>query len=793
MTRINQVMRAGLAASTALVALSASGTALAQSAAAENVNSSDIIVTANRRNERIQDVPIAIAAVTSDSLERSGVTTTTDLDQVVAGLVFQASPGGYQPHLRGVGQTGVAAGNENSIATYIDGVYILSKVGALLELNSIDQIEVLKGPQGTLFGRNATGGVINVRTRDPEAEFGGNINVGYANYDTFTAKAYVTGGVADTLAVDLAGYVSLQGKGWGDNIVNGQETYKSDSYAVRTKWLFTPSDRDEFRFSADYTRLKGDPITRRLIGAANYGPGDTIAALRPDLVRYFDPTCMGLGVCPGAVVGDPYVYPDDIGPYDVASVFPNETDNEGWGASLQWDHEFDSFRIQTISAYRELVSFQRWPVIPTPGLTNDIQFDQKDDQFSQEIQFASLSDSRIQWLVGAYYLNAHSGYRSFDLTGTALFPLGLLSFRSITSAESGAIFGQTTVPLGNRTNITGGLRYTIEKRGIKGENTIGFVPGIIPGDPPPFVDPSSVTDASETFKKLTWRLSLDHKFTPDVMAYASWNRGFISGAYNTVPAGGPGATAVEPEVLDSYEIGLKGDFFDRAVRLNLAAFYYKYKNLQVTVFEATTALLDNGAEAEILGLEGDITIQPDDQLTITAGFNWIDSEFKDYPGAEFVVPATAAEGGGNNRCINTRDPSVAIPALQCATDLADNGFNGAAGNPLPWAPDFTANVGINYMIPLDSGEVNLNANYSYTTAFPVLADDITKVPGRGIANASINWKSGDDSGFTASVWMKNIFDKVYYSYVQAANNPGGYTQGLRGAPRTFGVNVGYEF
>lgn len=735
----------------------AAGAATAQ----DSAGIADIIVTANKRNERLQDVPIAITAVTSEALASSGVRSTAEIAQLVPGLTLQVSGIGVQPHLRGVGTTAVPAGTENSVATYVDGVYMLSMAGALLQLNSIDQIEVLKGPQGTLFGRNATGGVVNVRTRDPKHELGGEAAIQYGNYETFSGQAYITGGISPTLAVDLSAFVSLQGKGWGRNIGTGKEVYKQDDYVVRSKWLFTPGDRDEFRLAGDWFQSKGSTgIAFRMMdgSTSQYGPGSTVAGARPDMAPY---VASG-AVAPFAVVGDPYLF--NGRPYDISMAIDPLNNFRGGGVSLQWDHEFDGFRIQTISAYRKSKRLQRWSATPVPVDRTNAELTQKEEQFSQEFQIASLPSSPVQWVAGLYYLNGSSDYDPFFIQGSAVAPLERLLFHAYTGTKSGAAFGQATIPLGEKTNITVGGRYNIERRTITGDTVLRFLPAF--GGAELTVDP---TDARKTFKKFTWRLSLDHKFTNDILGYASFNRGFKSGIYNTIPPGGPTAAPVEPEVLDAYEVGLKTELFDRVVRFNISAFMYKYQQLQVTVFTPVSALIQNGAKAEIYGVDADFVIQPDKNLSITGGFAAMKSKFQSYPNAQYLVPLPVSAGGGN-------DP---VPGS-------------AAGNELPYAPDFTGNIGINYTVPLASGEVNASANYSYSGSFFAGPDNILKQPSYGLLNSQISWKTSD-TGPTIGIFAKNITKEKYYTYLSAGNNPGGYNQGIRGAPRTYGVSLGYKF
>ncbi len=748
----------GLSHSALMLAAVSLGCLAAGEAAAQDaprppeVGIADIVVTANKRSESMQKVPIAITAVTSDRLAQVGITSTKDLAQVVPGLVIQTSLSGTQAHLRGVGTTALSAGTENSVATYVDGVYILSLNGALAQLNSIDQIEVLKGPQGTLFGRNATGGVISIRTKDPSHDFGGDFNFRYANYDTVSGQAYLTAGVTDNIAADIAAFASIQGNGWGKNLFNGRDVNKLDQYAVRSKWLIEPTDKDTLRIVGDYSETRGNYLNSFApFTAVNYGPGATTAAQRPDLAPYVASGALA----PTAVVGDPYTF--NGGFYDINMAQQPRYLFRTGGGSLQWDHDFDAVRFTSITAYRKAFNSVAWSNIPVPADRASASWREKESQFSQELQLTSGTGSTVKWVLGLFYLNGNAEYTDFSITGTTLAPLQSLGFRSKVTTESGAAFGQVTVPLWTGANITGGLRYTIERRGVDGFTLLDFGGGAFP---------VGVTDAHTTFKKLTWRIALDQQLAPGILAYASYNRGFKSGLYNSIP---PSSDIIQPEVLDAYEAGLKTDLLDRRVRLNVAGFYYDYKNLQVTVFTPTSAVLQNGAKARIYGADVDLTAKIGTHLTLTAGGTLMKSEFLSYPNAGFFTPQPASAGGG-----------------------AVGTIGSAKGNRLPYAPDFTFNVGAAYTTPVGDGTLNANVNYSYSGRWYAGPDNIASQPAYGLLDGSINYTFPGDH-LQAGIWVRNLTDKKYRVFIAEQGNPGGYFQGLVGAPRTYGVSLGYKF
>ncbi|HKR87927.1 MAG TPA: TonB-dependent receptor [Phenylobacterium sp.] len=762
----SKFQRASTAVGLILAAASYGGLGVAQAQAQtqpaappEGATLQEIVVTANKREENLQNVPIAITAVTGDRLVKAGVTSTQDLARVVPGLTIQNSLSGTQAHLRGVGTTALSAGTENSIATYIDGVYILSLSGALVQLNNISQIEVLKGPQGTLFGRNATGGVINIRTRDPSHDAGGDVNLSYANYNTVSSQFYLTGGITDQLAADIAGFVSHQGEGWGKNLFNGRDVNLMDQYAVRSKWKYEPTSNDVFRFIADFEALNGNAFNSfaPLQGTSvNYGPGNTTAGQRPDMA----PFVASGALAPFAVVGQPFLW--NGGFYDIDAFRQPKYVYDTGGVSLQWDHDFGNMQLTSITAYRRAYQSVGWASVPVPAFRSLADWHEKDKQISQELRLGSAAGAKIPWVVGLYYLDGSADYTQFHIQGTPLAPLQTLGFHAQTGTTAGAVFGQFTAPLWAGAHFTGGLRYNAERRSGAGDTVLQFLPE--------FGGANLVTGQSDqhaTFKKLTWRMSLDQQLTPDLLGYVSYNRGFKSGLFNSIPPGGP---PVAPELLDAYETGLKSELFDRRLRLNVAAFYYKYDNLQVTVFTPISATLQNGASARVYGGDLDFTAQVTQNLSLTGGATLLHSEFTSYPNAAFEFLQPVSAGGGTSAVIQS-----------------------AKGKRLPYSPNFSMSLGVDYKQPLASGDLDLALNYSYSGKWFAGPDNILGQPGYGLLDGSATYTFGDARKTRVSVWAKNIANQPYYVFLASQSNPGGYQQGLTGAPRTFGMTVGYKF
>ena len=696
----------------------------------------EIIVTANKRSENSQKVPISISSITQSSLSEAGIESTNELSSKVAGLTVQESGNGLQSHIRGIGTSDVVAGNESSVATYVDGVYISVLSGSMLSLTNIAQVDVLKGPQGTLFGRNATGGVVDIRTKDPTQDLHYDASLSYGTYDTTSASVYVTGGLSDHVAADLAAYGLYQGTGFGQNLATGNEVDKTSEYSLRTKWLVTPTDWLRIRLTADKEQTNDDGLL-----AYKLVPGTSVNR-------------------PGQA---PFV-PTQTNPWDLDNAADPHWLFRQQGVSSRIDVDTAVATVTSISAYRTSFKYNAWNVVPlpTPVPEEPAYWREKGTEASQEIQIASLPSSPFTWVVGGYFLYSKVGYDPFVITGPAVDPLSELSWRAYQQTDASALYGQTMFPVATDTHLTLGFRYSVERKAVTGDEAFDFFPssGIPSFDTP--------TDAHTTFRKPTWRLALDHQFTPSVLGYISYNRGFKSGVYATIPPGGPGAQPVKPETIDAYEVGIKSDVLNDRVRVNAAAYYYNYKEIQVDVYESTSAVLENGGAAKLYGLDLDATAKLANHLSLDLGAAYVHDRFTQFDDGALSVLVPVADGGGRK----------AIPNINLA------------GNRIPYTPDYTANVGLTYTLPLSDGELSLNANYAYNSGFYGGADNTYGQGAYSVVNAQVGWtfKSGTEIKF----WGRNLSNAAYATFLPFQNNPGGFTDEILAHPRTVGVAVAFR-
>jgi outer membrane receptor protein involved in Fe transport len=723
---------------TALSVLACSGAAFAQGAspaaptgdtAKADAGVADIIVTAQRRSENLQNVPIAVSAVTGDMLERRGVRTTEELASAVPSMTVFATAGFVQPRVRGIGNNVFGAGYENGVSTYIDGVYIVSAPASLFSLSNVERVEVLKGPQGTLFGRNATGGLIHVVTREPRADFGGSASVTGGDYDTYAVDGYVTGGLFDGLAADFAGHYLSQGKGYGVNLVNGRDVNRTDEdLNLRASQLLTPpGSSTKIRFTEDYVQTIGSNATATRLAP---GTGAPFPAINPGSK-----------------------------PWNIA--LDNQPLNKltSSGVSIRLDQGLGFANFAGISAYRQ----SRYHVMldgdvtSTPGVVVDVHT--RDQQFSQELQLTSLDTSKLKWVVGLYYLKSDSKY---EPTEAQLFgglrpvtPFGAIAAADTFSTlptKSLAGYAQATAPIfDDNTNLTLGARYTTETHGISARATNILATGaVLPGAPIP--------DQSKDFKSPTWRVALDHRFSPQFMTYVSYNTGFKSGGYN---GQFPTDAAFLPEKLEAYEVGVKSDLFDRRLRVNASAFHYDYTNIQVARFIGNQISYYNGAAATVYGVDADITARITSNFTLSGGFVVLHDRFDNFP----------------NAVISKQIPTGIIVSTGSAKD-----------NRLPLTPDFSATITADYTKSLGFAELGLDASYNYNDGYFTQPDNILR-------QASYNMiSSGAELTFpnqmSVRVWGRNLGNAKVATTLAAGSIDSNVAYQ---APRTYGITIGKRF
>lgn len=604
----------------------------------------EIVVTATRRAERLQDIPVTVTALTASTMEAAGLTDIRNLTQVVPGFFGGKNVGLFLPVIRGVGSSSVSAADEANVATYIDGVYQPDPFSTFIDLAEVERVEVLRGPQGTVFGRNATGGLINVITPDPDFDMRGHVSgkIGRLRNkaNDYDVRTYVTGGLSENVAADFSG-VWRKTEDYVEDLVRGGHLGGIELFNLRSKLLVRPSESSQIILTGEIT-----------------DQDSTTNALQP-----LDGNTAGRRF-PGVIL------PTEAFQSSVDSV--PILDFRRYNLALRTKFELGSVNLETTTGYMDNVtrqstdsdsSNQRLGIV-NAALGSGVH----SESLSQEVRLLSDGSGPFQWILGAYAfkLDAEADIRIISrATPTAADTNTRFLPDLATTSYSG--FGEGTYALTEQLFLTAGVRYTWEKRefeqNLNGANLFGR------------------TDNS--FDKVTYRAALRYNFAEDANVYASYGTGYKSGVYNytsTVP------TPVAPETIDAYEVGLKADPLDW-LRTNLSVYYYDYKNLQVLARAPTgnTFLLQNAATAEIYGGELEVTAAATEDLNLRGSFAYTHADYKSFPLAQTYVPlptggnsAVTADVSGRNM---TRAPRTSFNlGFDWGTDVSSGGRVTVSGN-----------------------------------------------------------------------------------------------------------------
>jgi iron complex outermembrane recepter protein len=693
---------------------------------------SEIVVTAQRRSEASQDVPIAIQAFKADDLKAMGVQSTDDLPAMIPGLTLQPTGASRPIFLRGVGN------NNNSnvgsaVLVFVDGVYYPYQQGTL-PYNNVASVEVDKGPQGTLFGRNATGGVIQITTKDPQFTPSADVDLGYGNYRTSSASVYATTGLTDKLATDMAVYYVNQQKGWGTNLANGEDVFTNKNVALRNKWLYKFSEDTQVRVAFDYLTSAGTVGT------------DVIPAV-------------GRGYLFNEVTSQKFTIPGD---YNVDADYQPGYTVRQLGANVRVDTTLGDFKGVSITSWHSMRTSLYIDYDGTPiDFFQLYRFDNRNAE-TQEFQLISPDDSTVKWVGGLYFYNDKGVVDPFGFGGPAgnivfgVPPGDRFNIFADDRLTSYAAFGQATVPITTDTDLTLGARYTEDQR---------YIDGYTAGDTA--VIPGSAGAESATFKKPTYRVVVDHHFTTDILGYLSYNRGFNSGYFNQASTGGFTQAAnpvVKPEIIDAYEVGTKTEFLDHRFRANASAFWYQYKDLQQQIYEGAALITVNAAAARIRGVDMDLEARPISALTVAAGVEFLDAVYLSYPNS----PSYSTDIAG---------ALVSAPG-------------DASGNRIPYTPRWSYNVRASYVLDLPVGDFDTSAALSYTGSWYADPSNYFREPSHSLVNLSETWTASDKRNHV-SLWSRNLTNKYYDVGINMLAPIG--PVGNPGEPRTFGITVGHHF
>ncbi|MGQ0620013.1 MAG: TonB-dependent receptor [Panacagrimonas sp.] len=704
-----------------------------------------IVVTAQGREQALQNVPISITAVTAETLQSMGADSVEELAVTTPSLTLTGRAGTATPAIRGVGSSTNNGGTESAVAVYIDGAYIPSIAGMKFSFNNIERIEVLKGPQGTLFGRNATGGLINIVTREPTAKPTLIAGLRYDDYQTAEQSLYGSIGLAQNLAGDLAVFHSDQNEGYGRNKADGREVYEGDETGLRSSLLWTPAAQTRLRLSADYTHVDTSKGVARQVDRG---------------ARTFD------GQGPQSDYRD---VNNNIDPFYLV---------EGGGLALKATREFDGLQLLGLSSYRDGRNHFLIDVDATAVALVQSEIREENRSFTQTLQLQSTDTGPLSWVAGLYYFDYDVDFE-LDVSG---FAFGAVGGQQITTSslntQSYAAYAEATLALQPSTHLTLGLRHTRDERRYKGfitrPNAVDPVPGFAQGSAPPAFND----------EEPTWRVALDRRFNDRVLGYVSYNRGFGSGNYTLIDANAP---AVKSEILDAYELGVKTDLLDRKLRLNAALFWNDYENQQIRTFGGAqgSTRLGSVPRSRIRGGEIELSWLATERLDVNVGVALLDTELTDFPDGDISEPKPAPEGGNyfcrsGGQTASATCPESVRPTLAAQT---------VEGNELPRAPDFTGTLGIAYRQPVAYGELGFSASAAHNGGFYWAVDNRSEQDAYTLINAQLDWKS-PSRRYRVYAFGKNLGDEEYSQFL-TSDSLGDIATAA--APRTIGLGTELRF
>ena len=743
--------RAALAGAS-ILALGAATPVRAQTAATQV---EEVIVTAQKREERLLDVGLAVTSVSAETLRTQRVNSTTDLTTQVPNVDVKENIPGAQAIItvRGVGLNDFSSTNNSTVGVYVDDVFLASFAEMDFNFYDLGRVEVLRGPQGTLYGRNSTAGAINIISAAPSLSGNSGLISGtFGNFSHYEGEAFANLAVSDQLALRFSGKAIKQNDGYWTSRPLAKDLGDQDILLGRAQMLWRPSEATVVKAKFEVERNR-----------SSIGSGKFFGTI---------PTAAGV-TCPN--FSNPASCVNSHGFSDTNSdVFSVTTGHDApyrvsaWNGTLHVDQDLGFAKLSSVTGY---INFKRGFYIDADAApTTDAEFDQNDKvrQFSQELRLAGGSPDKLTWLVGAYYswdrvLTYSPGYLH-DLFNTNV----LITANQET--KSRAVFGQVEWALNPQLKLVTGLRYTDEDRSYLGGTTdlnsfglsfLCFAVGACAlGSPGPH--PLAVADARISDQNWSWRAGLNYKPNDDTLFYATIARGTKSGGFfNGIATSSFALAPYKPEELTDYEVGVKSQLLNRSLQLEASAFWYDYKDLQTQTFTSVGAVslikLGNVDKATVKGLEAQATWLPTPGLTLTAGVGLLDTELGSFQTAGPTGPIAVVKG---NKLPNAPDVT----------------FNGQARYEWAVGGDWTAAVqgGAHY-----SSKVFKEAlNTPYLSADSYWLFD---------ARASVT----SPAGWEFAVWGKNLSDEQYVT--QATDNGIGMGYRVFNAPRTYGVSVTKRF
>lgn len=770
----------------------ASAAALAQDAGQpqDNVGLQDIVVTAQKRTENLQDVPISVAAVTSAAIESLHATNLQALQGSVPNVQinnYTTTPTSAVYTIRGIGIIEPDPYAGNTVSIVVDGIPQYFSLGALADIYDVERIEILRGPQGTLFGANTTGGVVNVVNVQPQNELGGKIDLTYGNYDHIQAAGVLNAPLNQDLAARFV--VSHDERdGWVTNVVNGKDLGRRNVTLFRGALKYAPSSSFDVTLAGEYDRTRnGAPVVVQ--GAV---PGE--AAFVPEGFRnmYASP-CAPVGTrckAPSRYLAGQVAGP--TGPNgQVVDPIRDIEHLDTYSLTLTTNVRDTAVGdITAITGYKHFKDLNYTDQSGTSVFIADTRRQTKGWQFSQELRTAVDVSDGIKLQVGGFYLKTHYDHQSdlrvnfsapinYDFANnTVTYGFPGVEVRNLEDQDNYSIsgFAQTYIDLTDKLRLQAGIRYTHEQTKMLASavNSWAMKTGVTTfdgfeadGTPNVLLGTVAPPLGVKSWNNVGWKLGLDYRPTDDVLLYGYWARGFKSGGFTGRIAAAQDLGPYNPEHVDTFEAGVKADLLDRRLRLNLAGFYTNYQDMQLAVIgfkqdpvtgqQLQTNGIINAASSHIKGFEAEVTALPVEGLTISGSLAYLDAKYSDF---------LFATGSG------------AIVDLK--------------GQRLQNAPKWTSTVSATYEFPIGDMTGRMRAQYNYQSE-KLLSNIIdtprSRVQPQHIVNA--NFDLNIDDHFKIGVYATNLFDN---RYINAANDfPGLLGPVSYAPPRQYGISAGYTF
>lgn len=646
----------------------------------------EVLVTARLISEDVLRVPMSVQAISGEFLERRDLSNLYDLQYAVPGLVLNnRGMFGAGISLRGVSDEG---GGGLSVAPHFNGVYLGSSTLALARQFDVERVEVVKGPQGTLYGKNATGGSLNFLSRKPEPEFAAGAEAGWGSFDTVRGNGFVN--IAGDRVAARVAFAGAEGDGFIRNSVDDRRFAEDDFWGIRASVRAHPADA--LTIDAMLQRVEDDGATGELWGPRR----------------------------------DQLVDPDDIRLTTVRLANPyHETTNDFASVNVAYDFAGLTFRSFTGYARNLTRSLDDCAGVPAlPGCVRGVA-PLRYEQYSQEFRLESQGVDRIDWIVGAHYVDSEEDQR-FSLR-LAAPSTPIQNYTQISDERAYALFGDSTLELGGRWRLYGGMRFTHDEARLRfSGNGLG--------------DPPGPRDASGSWKSTSWRLGADFSPTETLFFYANASTGFKSGGVtNQILPGGQYDT-YDPEKNTAYEVGMSAKGSSGRSTLRASAFTYDFEDMQVTTTTIIDAIprtvIDNAGAARISGVDVSSTLRLGDHVTILGAFVWL-------PRREFI-------------------------------EFVDNFGNSLAGNYLTRASEWSASASIDYRMPLSNiGEFSASLDYDYRTAFYFTKENVPfqYQEDFGLLNLGLRFESAR-GGWYAFASARNLLDEDYFTQIFLQSAPG---------------------